>query len=170
MTEYVLRDGTSIEIEAYEATHAESIASDLFQGASIETILQQRSKLLAPGQEEAYSVCTILNSRVIGVCTGVRGRWFGMRHRIELVQVVVDEDARGLGIARYMMTEIARHFKKYGVEIIEIQVASDNVDALLAYTKIGFKQYGVLQNGLKYDSQYLDELSLAIPLSELLRT
>ncbi len=168
MTNYILPNDKSLEIKVYDDTLAGSISRDLFQGVSIETIVKQREDLLAPGGEEVYSICALVDRRVVGVCTGIRRRWFGERHRIEFIQVVIHEDFRSLGIARLMMKEIASHFKEYGVEIVEISVASDNHNAFLAYTKIGFIQYGILRSGLKYDDEYSDEILLAMPLSELL--
>lgn len=168
MTSYTLQNGRVVDIVPFETVHATSLSNYLFEGVSLEVIVQQREELLGPGIEEVYSVCAILNSDVIGVCTGVRRRWLGARHRIELVQVVVHDEYRGLGIARHMMTNIARHFKDYGVEILEISVASDNSSAFLAYCKIGFKQAGILRDGLKYDGKYKDEILLSIPISELL--
>ncbi|MFW9932314.1 MAG: GNAT family N-acetyltransferase [Candidatus Thorarchaeota archaeon] len=168
ITNYILPNGKSLELKVYDDTLAGSMSRNLFQGISIETIVKQREDLLAPGREEVYSICALVENLVVGVCTGVRGRWFGERHRIEFVQAVVHEGFRSLGIARLMMKEIASHFKAYGVEIAEISVESDNHDAFLAYTKIGFIQYGILRSGLKYDDAYSDEILLAMPLSELL--
>ncbi len=169
MTSYTLQNGIIVDIVPFEVTHATSLSNYLFQGVSIETIIQQRNELLAPGPEEVYSICAVLNSKVVGVCTGVRRRWLGARHRIELVQVVVHDEFRGLGLAGHMMRDIALHFRALGVEILEISVASDNCDAFLAYFKIGFKQVGILRDGLKYDGQYTDEILLWIPIADLLK-
>ena len=169
MASYVLQNGIPVKIIPYDVTHANSLARNLFEGVSAETIMQQRAELLAPGPEEVYSVCAIANVKVVGVCTGVRRRWAGARHRIELLQVVVHDEFKKLGLARQMMVEIARHFKERGVEILEISVASDNSDAFLAYFKIGFQQVGILRNGLKHDGQYADEILLAMPIVDLLK-
>lgn len=168
MTSYRLRDGNTAEIEAYDDSHAESIASGLFQGVIVETVVQQRQVLLAPGPEEVYSVCCLSEREVVGVCTGVRKQWSGERHRIEMVQVVVREDFRGLGIARHMMQEIGAHFRPYGVEIVQISVEASNKQAYIAYQKIGFQTVGVFKRGLKYDGKYSDEILLSMTISDLM--
>jgi len=157
-----------VTVRPYEISHAQSIAVDLFDGLDTEIIIQQREDLLSPGPEEVYSVCCLSEDRVVGVCTGVRNRWFGERHRIEMVQVVVQDGFRGLGIARLMMREIVRHFSKIGVEIVQISVEESNTPALTAYQRIGFIKYGLFPNGLKHDSEYSNEILMAMTIEELL--
>ncbi|MDF1537287.1 MAG: GNAT family protein [Candidatus Thorarchaeota archaeon] len=169
MTKCVLRNGTTVEIKPYDDSFADSLAGNLFQGVSVETIIQQRADLLASGPEEVYSVCVIFNSEVVGVCTGVRKRWFGERHRIEMVQVVVKDDFHGQGIARLMMTEIAKHFKKYEVEIVQISAESTNAIAIAAYERIGFVRYGILKNGLRHGGTYSDEIMMSVRCSDLIK-
>ncbi|MFW9849026.1 MAG: GNAT family N-acetyltransferase [Candidatus Thorarchaeota archaeon] len=168
MVDVLLRNGKTIQIVEYNDSFADSMALDLFVGVSKEKIIQEREYLLAPGPEEAYSVCALSESIVIGVCTGIRKQWFGERHRIEMVQVVINEQFRKLGLARHMMKVIARHFRNYGIEIVEIGVQSDNEEAFQAYTRIGFKKYGVFQNGLKFGDEYYDDILLSMTLSDLL--
>ncbi len=168
MTKSVLRNGATVEIRPYNDSFADSLARDLFQGVSAETIIQQRADLLAPGPEEVYGVCTISDSKVIGVCTGVRKRWFGERHRIEMVQVVVKDEFHGQGIARLMMMEIARHFKKHGVEIVQISTEATNEIAIMAYERIGYVRFGVLEKGLKHDNEYADEIMMSIKCVDLI--
>lgn len=168
MTKRVLQNGATIEIKPYEDSFADSLARNLFQGVSIETIIQQRTDLLAPGPEEVYSVCVIVDSKVVGVCTGVRKRWFGKRHRIEMIQVVVKDEFHGLGIARFMMAEIAKHFKKYEVEIVQISVEATNANAIAAYERIGFVRFGVLENGLRHNDKYSDEIMMSARCMDLI--
>jgi ribosomal protein S18 acetylase RimI-like enzyme len=168
MTSYTLRDGNTVEVGYYQDSHAESIAAGLFQGVTTQTVLEQRQTLLAPGPEEVCSVCCLSGKEVVGICTGIRKRWSGERHRIEMVQVVVREDARGLGIARHMMQEIAAHFRPYGVEIVQISVEASNEQAYAAYQKIGFETIGVFRRGLKYDDKYSDEILLSMTVFDMM--
>ncbi|NHJ13039.1 MAG: GNAT family N-acetyltransferase [Candidatus Thorarchaeota archaeon] len=158
----------TVTIVEYSEEHAGSIAVHLFPGTSPEVIIGQRRELLAPGQEEVYSVCALEEDRVVGVCTGVRGRWYGSRHRIELVQVVVHDDYHRRGIARNMMAKIAKHFKAQGVEIVQVSVERRNTDAWEAYKRLGFKQIGILRRGLKVDDNYNDEIMLAADIDAII--
>jgi ribosomal protein S18 acetylase RimI-like enzyme len=157
-----------IIIEAYADTHAKSIAEHLFVGVPEQVIRDQREELLNPGPDEVFSVCAISKGNVVGVCTGVRMKWVGARHRIEMVQVVVREGFRGRGVAREMMRAIAKHFSTRGVEIIQISAEASNADALRAYEGIGFQKFGVLRDGIKHDDQCNDEIMMAAPIVTIL--
>jgi ribosomal protein S18 acetylase RimI-like enzyme len=163
---YVTTD--DIQVVAYSQQHANSIAEHLFDGVPEEIVRKQREDLLKPGPEEVFSVCALHESRVIGVSTGVRMRWAGSRHRIEMVQVVVSEQFRGRGIARRMMQSIAEHFSQRGVEIVQISAEADNTEALAAYERIGFQKFGVLQDGIKHNGQYSNEIMMAAPIATML--
>lgn len=157
-----------IVVEAYTKAHAKSIAEQLFHGVPEKVVHGQRKELLNPGPEEVYSVSALSGTDVIGVCTGVRMRWYGSKHRIEMVQVVVREDMRGKGIAYQMMSKIAEHFSTKGVEILQICAESKNEIAIKAYEKIGYRQIGMLENGLKYEHNYSDEVMMAASIDVFL--
>jgi RimJ/RimL family protein N-acetyltransferase len=156
-----------ITVVEYANTYAKSISEHLFKGVAEGMIIKQRQELLEPGHNEVFSVCALHDNEVVGVCTGVRMRWYGSRHRIEMVQVVVRDGFRGRGIAREMMRKIAKHFGSRGIEIVQISVEAKNTVARNAYEKIGFKKFGVLKNGINHGGNYSDEVMLAMPLSEL---
>ncbi|MFW9909460.1 MAG: GNAT family N-acetyltransferase [Candidatus Thorarchaeota archaeon] len=157
-----------IQIIEYSREHAKSISEHLFEGVPEEIVQSQREELLKPGPEEVFSVCALHGGEVVGVCTGVRMRWAGARHRIEMVQVVVHESFRGQGVARRMMQSIAAHFSTLGIEIIQISAEAGNVEAMKAYKRIGFKRFGTLHHGLKYDNEYGDEVMMAARIAAIL--
>ncbi|TFG99334.1 GNAT family N-acetyltransferase [Candidatus Thorarchaeota archaeon] len=157
-----------IVVKAYTKSDVKSIAEHLFIGVPENIIRDQREELLNLGPDEVFSVCAIAKGIVVGVCTGVRMKWFGSRHRIEMVQVVVQEDYRGRGVAHQMMVKIAEHFSSRGVEIIQISAESKNEAAIKAYERIGFRQFGTLKNGLKYENDYSDEVMMAAPIDLLM--
>ena len=152
----------------YSRKHTRSISEHLFDGVPEEIVQNQREELLRPGPEEVFSVCALCDAEMVGVCTGVRMRWAGSRHRIEMVQVVVRDGFRGRGVAREMMRSIAKHFSTRDVEIIQISAEASNMNALAAYENIGFRQFGILQDGLKYDNQRSDEIMMAAPIAAIL--
>ena len=168
MADYELKDGIRTHIEPYENHHAESIANDLFGGMSAEEVRQGRDGLTAPGLEEVLSVCALSGSKVVGVCTGVRKRWMGERHRIEMVQVVVAENFQRLGIARFMMKAIAMHFAERGVEMVQVSAEGSNEKAIASYGRIGFREFGVLNRGLKHGNRYADEVMMWMKIEALL--
>ncbi|MGY5875685.1 MAG: GNAT family N-acetyltransferase [Candidatus Thorarchaeota archaeon] len=167
---YTLRNGLLMDIVPYIESHASSIAINLFDGLEVNIVIQQRAELLAPGPDEIWSVCAVIEEQVVGICTGVRKRWFGERHRIEMVQVVVHDKHQGVGIARLMMGNIAKHFLNRGVELVQISVEATNEQAITAYERIGFREFGVLTRGLKHNDEYSDEIMMVTDIQGLLNT
>jgi len=157
-----------IRVVAYSREHARSISEHLFEGVPEEVVLSQREELLKPGPEKVFSVCALHGAEVVGVCTGVRMTWAGSRHRIEMVQVVVREGFRRRGVARKMMKLVAEHFSTRGVEIVQVSGEHTNKEAIAAYQRLGFHQFGLLKDGLKFDDSYSDEVMLAAPIQKML--
>ena len=158
-----------IRIVAYSREHARSISEHLFEGVPVDVVIRQREELLKPGPEEVFSVCALHGEDVVGVCTGVRMTWAGSRHRIEMVQVVVRDGFRRRGVARKMMQLVAEHFSTRGVEIVQASAEHTNKEAIAAYQRLGFHQFGLLKDGLKFDGNYSDEVMLAAPVRKMLR-
>ena len=157
-----------INVVGYSESHAKSIAEDLFEGVPEDVVRNQREELLRLGPEEVFSVCALSGEKVVGVCSGVRMRWYGSRHRIEMVQVVVSEEFRGQGIARLMMRKIAEHFAPLEIEIVQVSSESRNKTAIAAYEHIGFQRFGTLKDGINHDGNYSNEVMMAMPIKELL--
>jgi ribosomal protein S18 acetylase RimI-like enzyme len=158
-----------IRVVAYSREHAKSISEHLFEGVPEEVVLSQREELLKTGPEEVFSVCALHGAEAVGVCTGVRMTWAGSRHRIEMIQIVVRDEFRRRGVAREMMQLIAEHFSTRGVEIVQVSAEHTNKEAIAAYQRLGFHQFGFLKDGLKFDGNYSDEVMLAAPICKMLR-
>ncbi len=165
-----LRNGSRIQITRYRPEHADSIADSLFEGVPANVVRQQREELLAPGEDEVVSITALDEERAVGICIGFRNRWYGERHRVQLLQIVVHEEYRGQGIARAMIEGVARHFVQRGVELLTVDVEGDNAVARTAYRKIGFCEYGELPRGLKFDGRYSTQVLMALPIKDLLNT
>jgi len=67
-----------------------------------------------------------------------------------------------------MMREVANYFVKRGIEIIQVSSEGSNRNAIAAYKRLGFKEFGTLQCGLKYDDRYEDEVMMFIQIDQLL--
>lgn len=56
-----------------------------------------------------------------------------------------------------MMETALQEAKKMGYEQAELEVISDNANAIALYEKMGFKKYGTFPNSVKYsDGRYAD--------------
>jgi len=68
------------------------------------------------------------------------------------------KEAWHLGIGNALITEMLKIAEDTGFELVELEVASTNHNAIELYKKFGFKIYGTRENGFKFkDGTYCDE-------------
>ncbi len=78
-----------------------------------------------------------------------------MSHRAELGITVLKAEW-GKGIGRELMRQAIEHAKAQGLEIISLEVRSDNVRAIRLYEKCGFQKIGTFPGSLKINGQLID--------------
>ncbi len=78
-----------------------------------------------------------------------------MSHRAELgITVVKDEWNKGIG--SMLLEKLIEFAKSAGIEIINLEVRSDNASAVHLYEKFGFKHIGTSPAFFKIDDEYYD--------------
>ena len=70
-------------------------------------------------------------------------------HRCE-VAIALYQEYCGCGIGTAMMETMLEVAKNLGYEQAELEVISDNVNAIELYKKLGFEKYGSFPNNMKY--------------------
>lgn len=78
-----------------------------------------------------------------------------MAHRAEL-SVSVIRSAWGQGVGSALMARLLVFARKHGVEIINLEVRSDNLRAIRLYEKYGFRRIGTSPAFFKVGGQYVD--------------
>ena len=77
-------------------------------------------------------------------------------HRCE-VAIALYQEYCGLGIGKAMMQTVLDVAKELGYEQAELEVISDNKNAIKLYENLGFKKYGTFPTNMKYaDGTYAD--------------
>lgn len=77
-------------------------------------------------------------------------------HRCEIA-IALYQEYCGCGIGNAMMQTILDVAKNLGYEQAELEVISDNKNAIEMYKKLGFKKYGSFPKNMKYsDGTYAD--------------
>ena len=88
-----------------------------------------------------------------------------MSHRAELgMAVVKDEWSKGIG--SIILQRLIEFAKSAGIEIIGLEVRSDNVNAIHLYEKFGFKHIGTSPAFFKIDNEYYDFEIMYLDLRE----
>jgi ribosomal protein S18 acetylase RimI-like enzyme len=85
-------------------------------------------------------------------------------HKGYLWGMYVRPDARKAGVGR-KLAEAVIHYARERVEILQLDVVSENEAARRLYTSLGFVEYGIERKALKQGGRYYDEVLMAKDLS-----
>ena len=85
-------------------------------------------------------------------------------HKGLLWGMYVRPDARGAGVARRLVEAVVAYARPH-VELIQLSVVVGNEQARRLYARLGFIEYGIERNSLKYRARYYDEILMAKDLS-----
>ncbi|MBE5971254.1 MAG: GNAT family N-acetyltransferase [Lachnoclostridium sp.] len=121
--------------------------------------LEQEKKFIASKIEEERELLLIatIDGKHIGNCSlmGIMP-YRRYEHRCELA-IALYQEYCGCGIGKVMMETVLEVAKKAGFEQAELEVISDNYNAIALYRKLGFEKYGTFPNNMKYsDGTYAD--------------
>ncbi|HPX00279.1 MAG TPA: GNAT family N-acetyltransferase [Sedimentibacter sp.] len=103
-------------------------------------------------------ICAFINNKLVGTTHLMAiGERFKIFHRASF-GIAVLKEAWHIGIGNALITEILKIAEDIGFELVELEVASPNHNAIGLYKKFGFKIYGTRENGFKFkDGTYCDE-------------
>ena len=98
-------------------------------------------------------------NRLIAFVELYRSRHPRTSHMAEL-GIIIHQQYRGLGLGSIMINQIIHQGKQTipAIKIIHLTTTITNQSAIKLYTKMGFKQYGLLPNAVKYQDQFLDRI------------
>lgn len=78
-----------------------------------------------------------------------------LKHKVSL-GISVLKDFHNLGLGTLMMELLVDKAKELGKTKIELEVRSDNPNAIKVYKRTGFEVEGTRKNGFKVDDKYVD--------------
>lgn len=117
---------------------------------------EQERAFLQGMRDDAHSVfyCAWRGDELVGTGS-LNALSRRMGHRAELgISVVKAEWNHGIG--RMLLRELIAYAGKNGIEIVNLEVRSDNTRAIHLYEKFGFKPIGTSPAFLKVGDQYAD--------------
>jgi RimJ/RimL family protein N-acetyltransferase len=86
-------------------------------------------------------------------------------HKGLLWGMYVQPAARRAAVGRRLVEAVCKHARRH-VELLQLTVVRDNLQARALYASLGFVEYGVEQNALKHGGRYYDEVLMAKSLLE----
>ncbi len=88
-----------------------------------------------------------------------------MQHRADL-SISVAKDHWGCEIGTMLMKELIDYAKSHGIELLNLDVRSDNVRAIRLYEKFGFQHIGISPAFFKIEDQYIDFCMMYLDLRQ----
>lgn len=70
------------------------------------------------------------------------------------VAIALYQEFCGYGIGKIMMETVLKAAKEIGFEQAELEVISDNQNAITLYEKLGFQKYGTFPDNMKYADEH----------------
>ena len=102
-------------------------------------------------------------NKMAGICGLVRDLRSKTRHRGEIVQMYVDPSFAGQGIGKTLLRlTVEKTFQNAEIEQIILSVVYTNDKAIKLYERLGFIEYGKLENYFKTGTRYFAQLFLSL--------
>lgn len=129
----------------------------LFGKEGVPITVQQEEDLIREMNSSPNSQMFIAysNGQIIGIASIRGSRPRRIAHRGEIGLSVL-KDFWGLGIGSKLMDELISFARSKDIEIITLEVRSDNDRAIRLYEKFGFEKFGTYRQFFKIEGHYHD--------------
>ncbi|MFZ0369717.1 MAG: GNAT family N-acetyltransferase [Halobacillus sp.] len=101
-----------------------------------------------------------------GTATLVKETHPKFSHKGSIVAMYVSPGCRRKGGAALLLQEVINFSKAIELEVLHLNVVTDNTPAKKLYEKVGFQSYGVERKAIKIADRYLDEELMELFLTE----
>ncbi len=108
--------------------------------------------------EKTFTFGAFEGYQLVGVVTLVSEKLIKLSHRVNIMDMYVKPEKRGIGLGKALLSTAIKHAKSLeGIEQIYISVVTTNISAKKLYTSFGFKVIGEEKRALKFEDTYYDE-------------
>ena len=116
------------------------------------------------GQHDAILYFAVAGGDLIGMAGVGRGSRAKTRHSGMVWGVYVRPEWRALGIGRALVMACLEWARRAGLSIVKLGAMASNPVAIACYAHLGFVEYGVEPQAIRWDGVYYDEVLMAIEL------
>ena len=119
--------------------------------------VEQEASFIEGVNSSEYSTLIVAryDGEIIGIANLDVSNRERLKHKGEL-GISVLKDYWGNGIGRLLMQEIIKFAIFRGIEVIQLNVRSDNERAIKLYEKFGFEKCGVIPGNMKINGKFID--------------
>lgn len=105
---------------------------------------------LESAEKEVY-LCAVVDGRIVGTASVFSIGANKIKHRAEF-GIAIEKDCWGIGIGQALTEACIECSKNAGYAQLELEVVSDNVNAITLYKRMGFVEFG--RNPRGFQSRY----------------
>lgn len=133
------------------------LVADLIQAGEMDNACLVVAETLTTADEQ---------SQVVGFAYWNRREGETEEPHADIAKVAVSSEARGGGIGRRMVEELISYGRKVGVEILTLDVRGNNHGAMHLYERLGFREYGRIEDFVAVDNERWDNVYFSLDLRE----
>lgn len=137
----------------------------LFGAEGLPFTLAQEQMFLAKTEKSATGcmLAALYEDEIIGLCSFEANIRYRIAHHGS-ISISLLKKHWGKGIAKELMMQGIEFARKLGMEIITLEVNSDNHRAIGLYERLGFEKFGTFKRSFKVDEEYSDTDYMALYL------
>ena len=127
----------------------------MYQEEAAETIEYFRNKI--PIDSNNFILGCYNDNKIIGIVVFHQESRIKTKHKAYIRSMYVKEEYRRQGIGELLLNELIEKAKAIdGIEILLLDIVTNNIPAKRLYLSFGFKTYGVEKMAYKFNNQYFD--------------
>jgi ribosomal protein S18 acetylase RimI-like enzyme len=130
------------------------------------TSIESFADRLVSGGSENFVMAAFAGEIAVAMAGFYREQRIKRRHQGGIWGVFVQEDHRGLGIARALMTTLVERARALdGVSHIHLSVSTRQQSARRLYASLGFRTFGIEPAGLRLNGENMEQEHMFLALS-----
>lgn len=163
----VIRKLTKDDAEDYSQIRLESLYNSpdsfgtMYHEEAIKTIDDFRNRI--PVDNNNCILGCYEDKTLIGIVAFYQESRIKVRHKAYIRSMYVKQEYRGKGIGKLLLNELIERAKAINeIEILLLDVVTNNSSAKQLYLSFGFQIYGIEKMAYKFNEQYFDMESMSL--------
>ena len=153
LTKHDTEDYRNIRLEALY-NNPDSFGT-MYHEEAIKTIDNFRNRI--PVDNNNFILGCYEDKELIGIVAFHQESRIKVRHKAYIRSMYVKQEYRGKGIGKLLLNELIERAKAINeIEVLLLDVVTNNISAKQLYLSFGFKIYGIEKMAYKFDHQYFD--------------
>ncbi|MUG94574.1 GNAT family N-acetyltransferase [Scytonema sp. UIC 10036] len=138
----------------------------MYQEEVLMTIDQFRERI--PVDNNNFILGCYEDKEIIGIIALHQGERIKVRHKAYIRSMYVQPEYRKKGIGKLLLNELIERAKAIDeIEILLLDVVTNNLSAKQLYLSLGFQIYGIEKMAYKFNDRYFDVESMSLQLKSL---